>query len=274
LRYSTGETEGTARFKSMSGAFGALGGDMSAVSINPAGSAIFNTGEAYNIGRRALPDNPHYNYIRKTDYCSGYCLLVKRLMPDLKMVQLDEHFMPAYYEETDLCMQLRHNYNLNTYYQPFARLIHFESISYGKEKNSKKQRLIDINQEKFKQKWKVQLVESHIVKPKKYKDYNDLRLKNKSIIYLEDSLEENTLETIYKQREEGYKVAVLIKSKGFLEANVITDLQRIGIEVLYPYYTSKGKVISYFKIYRNIIAVYSEVKTKNIFYKTWFYLKK
>ena len=42
LRYSTGETQGTARFKSMSGAFGALGGDMSAVSINPAGSAIFN----------------------------------------------------------------------------------------------------------------------------------------------------------------------------------------------------------------------------------------
>ena len=26
LRYSTGETQGTARFKSMSGAFGALGG--------------------------------------------------------------------------------------------------------------------------------------------------------------------------------------------------------------------------------------------------------
>ena len=42
LRYSQGETEGTARFKSMSGAFGALGGDISAVSINPAGSAIFN----------------------------------------------------------------------------------------------------------------------------------------------------------------------------------------------------------------------------------------
>lgn len=43
LRYSTGETQGTARFKSMSGAFGALGGDLSAVSINPAGSAIFNS---------------------------------------------------------------------------------------------------------------------------------------------------------------------------------------------------------------------------------------
>lgn len=42
LRYSTGDVQGSARFRAMSGAFGALGGDMSAVSINPAGSAIFN----------------------------------------------------------------------------------------------------------------------------------------------------------------------------------------------------------------------------------------
>ena len=43
VRYSNNNTKGTARFRAMSGAFGALGGDMSAVSINPAGSAIFNT---------------------------------------------------------------------------------------------------------------------------------------------------------------------------------------------------------------------------------------
>lgn len=41
LRYSQDEIQGTARFRSMGGAFGALGGDMSAVSINPAGSSIF-----------------------------------------------------------------------------------------------------------------------------------------------------------------------------------------------------------------------------------------
>ncbi len=33
---------GTARYRALSGAFGALGGDLSAMSINPAGSAIFN----------------------------------------------------------------------------------------------------------------------------------------------------------------------------------------------------------------------------------------
>ena len=46
VRYSQDEIQGTARFRGMSGAFGALGGDMSAVSINPAGSAIFNNSYA------------------------------------------------------------------------------------------------------------------------------------------------------------------------------------------------------------------------------------
>ena len=46
VRYSTDEIKGTARFRAMSGAFGALGGDLSAVSLNPAGSAIFNNSYA------------------------------------------------------------------------------------------------------------------------------------------------------------------------------------------------------------------------------------
>lgn len=46
VRYSMDEIKGTARFRAMSGAFGALGGDMSGVNINPAGSAIFNNSHA------------------------------------------------------------------------------------------------------------------------------------------------------------------------------------------------------------------------------------
>jgi len=41
LRYATENTSGTARFNALSGAFGALGGDLSAISTNPAGSAVF-----------------------------------------------------------------------------------------------------------------------------------------------------------------------------------------------------------------------------------------
>ena len=42
LRYAIDDITGTARFRGMSGAFGAVGGDLSAININPAGSAIFN----------------------------------------------------------------------------------------------------------------------------------------------------------------------------------------------------------------------------------------
>lgn len=44
LRLSTSDITGTARFRAMSGAFGALGGDLSAIAINPASSAVFTKG--------------------------------------------------------------------------------------------------------------------------------------------------------------------------------------------------------------------------------------
>lgn len=42
LRLSVDNITGTARFRAMSGAFGALGGDLSAITQNPAGSVFFN----------------------------------------------------------------------------------------------------------------------------------------------------------------------------------------------------------------------------------------
>ncbi|WP_431135661.1 OmpP1/FadL family transporter [Psychroserpens mesophilus] len=46
LNYSQDDIQGSARFRALSGAFGALGGDMSAVNLNPAGSAVFNRSHA------------------------------------------------------------------------------------------------------------------------------------------------------------------------------------------------------------------------------------
>ena len=42
VRFAQDNLNGTARFRAMGGAFGALGGDLSSININPAGSAIFN----------------------------------------------------------------------------------------------------------------------------------------------------------------------------------------------------------------------------------------
>lgn len=60
LRYSIEEGFGTARFQAMGGAFGALGGDLSSLNVNPAGSSVFNysqftvTGANYNRNNDAL----------------------------------------------------------------------------------------------------------------------------------------------------------------------------------------------------------------------------
>lgn len=55
LRYSLEDIKGTARYHSMAGAFGALGGDLSGLNVNPAGSSVFSedqfviTGNYFNI---------------------------------------------------------------------------------------------------------------------------------------------------------------------------------------------------------------------------------
>ena len=44
-QFSRGDLNGTARAVSMGGAFGALGGDLTGVAINPAGIAVYRTSE-------------------------------------------------------------------------------------------------------------------------------------------------------------------------------------------------------------------------------------
>lgn len=61
LRYAQNNSNGTARFSAMSGAFGALGGDLSALNVNPAGSAVFaNNQVAFTLN--------NYNTNNKSNY--------------------------------------------------------------------------------------------------------------------------------------------------------------------------------------------------------------
>ncbi len=74
ILFSGDEYNGTARFNAMSGAFGALGGDLSAIAINPAGAAIFlnnefsislnNRNTAINstfYNKKKLSENDYFN---------------------------------------------------------------------------------------------------------------------------------------------------------------------------------------------------------------------
>jgi long-subunit fatty acid transport protein len=61
LRYSQDNTNGTARYRAMSGAFGALGGDLSSLSVNPAGSAVFaNNQVAFTLNSSNTKNDANY----------------------------------------------------------------------------------------------------------------------------------------------------------------------------------------------------------------------
>jgi long-subunit fatty acid transport protein len=61
LLFSQDDANGTARFTSMSGAFGALGGDISVINLNPAGLSVFNTSAfAGSLNSRKTNINSNY----------------------------------------------------------------------------------------------------------------------------------------------------------------------------------------------------------------------
>ncbi|WP_303315928.1 outer membrane protein transport protein [Flavivirga abyssicola] len=61
IRFSQDEIQGSARFRALSGAFGALGGDMSAVSLNPAGSAVFSRSHAsFSLSNKETENKTQY----------------------------------------------------------------------------------------------------------------------------------------------------------------------------------------------------------------------
>ncbi|MFV0540033.1 MAG: OmpP1/FadL family transporter [Aestuariibaculum sp.] len=73
IRYSQDEIQGTARFRALSGAFGALGGDLSAISINPASSAIFSKSNiAFTLSNTYTKNNARYfgnsNNTKESDF--------------------------------------------------------------------------------------------------------------------------------------------------------------------------------------------------------------
>ncbi|WP_428486912.1 glycosyltransferase [Rhodopila sp.] len=99
--------------------------------LQEAGGIIWRDASGWNFGRHEDADLPVYNYVREVDYCSAAALLVDRAV-FLGMGGFDERYVPAYFEDSDLCFRLR-RMGLKTLYQPAARVVHFEGISHGRD---------------------------------------------------------------------------------------------------------------------------------------------
>lgn len=75
IRYAQDNITGTARFRAMGGAFGALGGDFSSLSVNPAGSAIFSNNQVgVTFSNQNIKSNSNYFNEQTSDKENSFIL--------------------------------------------------------------------------------------------------------------------------------------------------------------------------------------------------------
>jgi GT2 family glycosyltransferase len=125
--------------------------------LQEAGGIVFNDASGWNYGKGDDPAAPQYGFLSEADYVSGACLAVRRAdFEDLG--GFDTRFRPAYYEDTDLCFQLRAR-GKRVLVQPACTVVHHEGATSGTDEHSGAKRYQAINRERFREKWAEVLID-------------------------------------------------------------------------------------------------------------------
>lgn len=127
--------------------------------LQEAGGIVFADGSGWNYGRFDDPDDPRYSFVREADYCSGAAIAIPRALFD-ELGGFDGHYAPAYYEDTDLAMQVRAR-GLRVLYQPKSVVAHCEGVTAGTDTRQGVKAYQVANQRKFLARWQASLSAGH-----------------------------------------------------------------------------------------------------------------
>jgi glycosyltransferase involved in cell wall biosynthesis len=120
--------------------------------VQEAGAIVWKDGTSYHYGWGAAPDDRRFNFARDVDYCSAASLLIRTEL-FAKLGGFDRRFAPAYYEDVDICFGVR-SLGKRVVYQPASRLIHYESITAGRDTQVGIKHFQIVNRERFASKWR------------------------------------------------------------------------------------------------------------------------
>ena len=210
--------------------------------LQEAGGIVWSDGSAWNWGRGEHPQDPRFSYPREVDYGSAAALMVRRALWE-QLGGFDEHFVPAYYEDTDLCFAIR-RLGCKVIYQPRAVVTHFEGVSHGTDTGAGMKAHQVTNQKRFAEKWQSVLIQHRAngAEPMMERD----RLARARILWVEACMltpdqDSGSLRTIRLLRilvKMGCKVTYVADNMDGAEP-YRSQLSREGIEVIHaPYFKS------------------------------------
>jgi GT2 family glycosyltransferase len=127
--------------------------------VQEAGGIVWSDGSGWNYGRHDPGDNSRNLWLREVDYCSGASLAVRRDLWE-RLGGFDQRFAPAYYEDTDLCFQLR-EIGFRVMFQPLSRVVHLEGVSHGTDTSGGIKHKQVENQLVFVEKWAHRMLQQY-----------------------------------------------------------------------------------------------------------------
>lgn len=127
--------------------------------LQEAGGIVWSDASAWNFGRYDDPSRPLYQYVHESDYISGAAILV-----DAEVFRtlrgFDEHYLPAYCEDTDLAFRAR-ALGRPVFFQPGSVVVHHEGVSHGTDTGAGIKAHQVTNLRKLAERWKDTLAREH-----------------------------------------------------------------------------------------------------------------